>query len=876
MLEWHKADISDVVLELGTDVKVGRTNMDSDRKRSGDNVIFHTPKVDSKSIVRQIASDASLILMGATYVVAAMIGFHEEAFVAIPLLITFFMLSYYISFLSEKRIAESYKALLPAAKIIENGKRLRLSASEVEIGDLIYFSKGDIIPADARLVTSSELYLAERFFNERSGKVEFKRYKKDHSVIYAEDIVSASYDNMVYASSMVVSGSGSAIVTAIGADTRVERIHKGLTLVPENDRPVYLRAFNRFAKKFSLAVLFSLIPISLALIFVTATSGASGEQINILYSFLVMLAVAVTSMTELIASPSASIVSYTLFKGKKQRISEVTKLSSADALAETDAVLFLCPDVLKDNRKFVRRVFFSEKEYKFDSLKSAELNSLAATLSYFYKYHRVGVEDHEIKAIRRFCADKSLQNVVLGFTSSPKLLRNFPHEGAISCVLSVEDDYPSEYVSKSSDLGILSGCEFFRTDGGSTWRFDSDSRQKVAERYMEYLELGLNVYIFVSKSEGDDSPVFEGIVAIGEEYTFSNGEIFHEYAKNNIKSVLVLESETPETIRFAANCGIADNPDDIILASALEQAGVSLSDIAIESGVYIGFGREGTAEIVQSLRKNHRVLPIIKDSSDRSAISPLTVYATHSEKSFDSIKIASSLSLLPPDSDDRSGGAADVLRCINRSVLARTKLDCFKKYLIFSTVFRISLAVFSMMALKPMNALMMLLSGLLCDLSAMFVTTTVDATQCNAPKNANSRLMSSVVYSAGGIVVSLFAFIFLNILVKAGSVTNAGVPIFTFYLSAICQMLALGASLITIRKRSSNCKFNIAYVVFLTIFVVYLIIQHWLPTSSFVAFQALSFSQVKLSVLSWLLIPATISFVILLLADKISSSFTDQ
>ena len=39
-MEWHKTDISEVVLEFGTDINVGRTNKDPKVKRNAENMIF--------------------------------------------------------------------------------------------------------------------------------------------------------------------------------------------------------------------------------------------------------------------------------------------------------------------------------------------------------------------------------------------------------------------------------------------------------------------------------------------------------------------------------------------------------------------------------------------------------------------------------------------------------------------------------------------------------------------------------------------------------------------------------------------------------------------------------------------------------------------
>jgi putative aminopeptidase FrvX len=62
MSNWHKYAVSDIALDFGTDVKNGKSNVRRDRKRRGDNTVFLLPTVDSKSEIKKLVSDASVIL----------------------------------------------------------------------------------------------------------------------------------------------------------------------------------------------------------------------------------------------------------------------------------------------------------------------------------------------------------------------------------------------------------------------------------------------------------------------------------------------------------------------------------------------------------------------------------------------------------------------------------------------------------------------------------------------------------------------------------------------------------------------------------------------------------------------------------------------
>ena len=479
MVEWHKADIADVALELGTDTKAGRMNMDSTRKRRRENNVISVPEVNPKSIIQRIASDASFVLLSISYIIAACLGHLNEALFALPLLVFVFISSCCIKYLSEKKISASHRMLLPQAKIIENGKRRHIDVSEVEVGDLIYFGKGDIIPSDARLVSSTDLIVAERFYNEISGKPEYRYFTKDCNAVYTDDLTAFSYANMVYASSFVSSGRGSAIVTAVGKDTKIAKLHKGVSLIPENDAPLFFKSFKRLTRILSLTVLFLTIFLSLFMIYLTTCGKLPGGENDLIYIFLILLATATASMSEPIASSAEIILTRALFKTKGKKESCVTNLSATEKIAEADTLLILCPEILKDTRKHVRRVWFSDTEYRFDKLKNKELGSFLNMLSGFYKYQRAAVDASDLNAIKKLLSffENDIQSDL--HPTKPRLIRNFPFEGARTCVYATEGDYPIEYFTQSSDPNIVSGCEYFRTEEGSKWKFDENTRNHI-------------------------------------------------------------------------------------------------------------------------------------------------------------------------------------------------------------------------------------------------------------------------------------------------------------------------------------------------------------------------------------------------------------
>ena len=845
MFEWHESEISEVSLEFGTDVKVGRTNIDSKRKRNSDNRIHNIVTADARKIVRKIASDASLLLLVFIYIISATLGSYTEALVAIPTLLISFIVACFINYFSEKRIFCAGNLLIPKTIVIENGKKIRLSSLDVEVGDLIYFRKGDIIPADARLVSSYNLELAEPYCSEDGNNVQYRQFFKNHELLYSDDHERESYDNMVYAASIVCSGYGSAIVTAIGSDTQIKKTQQIFPLIKSNGLPNFLNAFEKYAKVFSLSVLFSGIPILLLQMYFNTQNPFVEEQTGFLFTILVMTALATTSMGSLITAPSVAILSHTLYDKKQKEHGSLTLLSSYDEVSATDTLVILCPEVLTDKRKFVRRVFFSDKEFRFDSLKSNELDQFAALFANYLK-KRSNSDELERRALQRFVLGRTINGI------SEYGLNNI-----------------SDF-SVTTDLQDALNCQFFRTDGGSTWRFSESTQKNLVESYYEYLDLGLNVYLYTSADPNNEFRIFEGMIAIGEEYPFSNGEAFSDSLLHNITPVLILESENDESVKFALNCGIVDGIHDIVLASDLEKSNKLLSDVPLSTRAYIGFGRKGTQVIIDNMIKHGRsVLPIIKDLSDKAVILPLSVYATHSEASHSAVKNESSVSLNSADAEKHSGGILDAVYTIAKTILARLKINIFKNYLTFATVFRISfvfLTLFAGASPKPMTALMILLSGLISDAAALLVIITARGTPCNRPEFMKGK--QTFICAIVGILVSFVSFITTVILLEINIIDIANVRIFEFYLMIMTQMLALGAFLMILKIRTVKFKFNIAYISVIIVFTIYFAAQNWFSDSIYNQLTELAYSRIGISVLPFLYISGIIAFLCIMLVDK--------
>jgi Ca2+-transporting ATPase len=133
------------------------------------------------------------------------------------------------------------------ATVVRDGRRRRVAAVDVVPGDLLRIEEGDTIPADARVVHSSALQVAESALTGESVPVE-----KDTDAM-ADDAVLADRSNMVFSGTAATHGRATAVVTATGMRTEMGRIAGMLGEANGDDTPLR-RELDRTGKLLGIIV----------------------------------------------------------------------------------------------------------------------------------------------------------------------------------------------------------------------------------------------------------------------------------------------------------------------------------------------------------------------------------------------------------------------------------------------------------------------------------------------------------------------------------------------------------------------------------------------------------------------------------------------
>lgn len=226
-MNWHNLSAKETAEKLSGDIKNGLSVSEALRRLSQNGRNILSEKKPTPFIVRFLAqfNDFMIIILliaaAVSFVISLMQG--EADFVDPIIILLIVILNALMGVIQESKAEKSLEALrkisAPTANVIRDGITLSIPASELVVGDLIMLKAGDLVPADARLVTSESLQTDEASLTGESTPV-----LKNAKLTLGEDTPLADRDNLVLSSSSVLTGHASAIVVRTGMDTEVGRI----------------------------------------------------------------------------------------------------------------------------------------------------------------------------------------------------------------------------------------------------------------------------------------------------------------------------------------------------------------------------------------------------------------------------------------------------------------------------------------------------------------------------------------------------------------------------------------------------------------------------------------------------------------------------
>lgn len=277
---WHSLEESTIYIKLDTtDNGLSAEEAAHRLEQYGENKL---PVSKGASLIQiilhQILNPLIFILIAAAAASIA-IGEGKDAIFIFLVIFINSTLGTYQEYNAEKS-AEGLQSLLQIkARIKRKGKESEIASEKVVPGDVVLLESGMKIPADIRLMNTSNLEIDESFLTGESLTA------KKQVGIFNEATGVAERTNMAFAGSTVIKGRGWGVVVSTGMDTQVGKISQDIT-ESLSAKPPLVQRMERFIKQISLFIL----AISLAL---TVVLWLQGMELTAIFFFVVALAVSV-------------------------------------------------------------------------------------------------------------------------------------------------------------------------------------------------------------------------------------------------------------------------------------------------------------------------------------------------------------------------------------------------------------------------------------------------------------------------------------------------------------------------------------------------------------------------------------------------------
>jgi Ca2+-transporting ATPase len=226
---WHAETPEQVAQEIASDQSVGLSAPEAALRMEtfGRNVL---QQAQTWPRLRRLGRQFADVLIALLLVAAAVSGFLLGAWIDALAVAAIVLINAVLGYAQETRAdaaLEHLKGLQsPTAAVIRDGNNLVVAASDVVPGDLIVLETGDLVAADARVVDSVRLEIAEASLTGESLPIQ----KTVEPVDRRSGV--ADRRSMVFAGTTVVRGRGKALVIATGFQTEMGRIAASITDSP--------------------------------------------------------------------------------------------------------------------------------------------------------------------------------------------------------------------------------------------------------------------------------------------------------------------------------------------------------------------------------------------------------------------------------------------------------------------------------------------------------------------------------------------------------------------------------------------------------------------------------------------------------------------
>ena len=612
---WHTKSIGEIEEKLRTNQKEGITQEEAGKRLEeyGENKLADKKK-ESLWIrfIKQFNDFMIIILMIASIISAVVAKIDGSGdYIDSIIIIVIVVFNAIMGLVQEAKAEKSLEALknmtAPTAKVRRDGKIMTIKGTQVVPGDVIILEAGNYVPADARLIQTSNLKVEESSLTGETMAV-----SKDEKAVLKENIAIGDTVNMVFSSTIVVNGHGEAIVTQTGMQTKVGKI-ANMILTDEAPETPIQKKLGEVGKTLGIGCL-----IICAAIFVIGLL----KKIPPIEMFMTSVGLAVAAIPEGLPAIVTIMLSIGVTKMAKKN-SIIRKLPAVETLGSSRVICSDKTGTLTQNKMQVVQIHTISEQREQANL-SLELACMCTDAQIEYqegKYIAVG-EPTEVaivnSAIEHHISKTQLYEV-------KKRVKDIPFDSTRK-MMSTIHKWQNQYqvITKGAPDVLLKKCNYY-LDGTKVLPLEQRQRVMIEAQNNEMADKALRVIAVAYKMINtlpntidskniEEELVFVGLIGMIDPPREGVKEAVATCRRAGIKTVMITGDHIATAKAIAKDLGILRGRDLAITGNELDKIPQNVLEKNImQYAVFARVSPEHKVRIVKAFRSTGAVVAMTGD-----------------------------------------------------------------------------------------------------------------------------------------------------------------------------------------------------------------------------------------------------------------------
>lgn len=352
MEEPHRLSAEKVLKNHETSRREGLATSEAARLLNvyGPNKLIERGKKKAWRILLAQVKEVMILILLAAVVVSAALQEYIDAIVIFFIVLLNTILGFWQELKADNAIAALKKMTVPNVRVRRDGAERQVSATDLVPGDILLIEAGNIVSADARLITVANLKVQEAALTGESESVD-----KDTGELPDDDLALADRKNMIYRGTVVTYGRGEAVVTGTGMQTELGKIATMLQDVEDEQTPLQLR-LAKLGRSLVMAA-------GVLIIIVAGMIYLRGAGIKEMFMTAISMAVAA------IPEGLPAVVTIALALGARRMLKKNALIRRLPAVETLGGVTVICSDktgTLTQNKMTVSVVVLPDRRYSID------------------------------------------------------------------------------------------------------------------------------------------------------------------------------------------------------------------------------------------------------------------------------------------------------------------------------------------------------------------------------------------------------------------------------------------------------------------------------------------------------------------------------